>query len=218
MNDLKNAQTERLSMATRVARDIPEGWNVNLGIGIPTMIADLVPQEREVIFQSENGILAFGPAPKKGEEDFWLVNAGKQHITLRAGGAYFSQAESFAMIRGGHLDLCVLGAYEVTANGDLANWSTAQEGMAPAVGGAMDLAAGAKRVWVVMEHTTRQGEPRILNQLKLPATARGVVSRIYTNLCTIDVQPTGLEVVELVDGITFTDVKRLTATPLRQRS
>ena len=147
----------RVEMAARVARDIPEGWYVNLGIGIPTAIADHVPLEREVIFHSENGVLGMGPAPPKDKIDPWLINAGKQYVTLRQGGSFCHHADSFSMIRGGHLDLCVLGAFQVAENGDIANWATSENDTAPAVGGAMDLAAGAKRLWVLMEHTTKDG-------------------------------------------------------------
>ena len=147
----------RVEMAARVARDIPEGWYVNLGIGIPTAVADHVPLEREVIFHSENGVLGMGPAPPKDKIDPWLINAGKQYVTLRQGGSFCHHADSFSMIRGGHLDLCVLGAFQVAENGDIANWATSENDTAPAVGGAMDLAAGAKRLWVLMEHTTKDG-------------------------------------------------------------
>ncbi len=150
----------RVEMAARVARDIPEGWYVNLGIGIPTAVADHVPLEREVIFHSENGVLGMGPAPPKDQIDPWLINAGKQYVTLRQGGSFCHHADSFSMIRGGHLDLCVLGAFQVAENGDIANWATSENDTAPAVGGAMDLAAGAKRLWVLMEHTTKDGTSR----------------------------------------------------------
>ncbi len=153
---------DRVAMAARVAQDIPEGWWVNLGIGIPVLVADHVPLEREVIFHSENGVLGMGPAPAADAVNPWLINAGKTHVTLRAGGSYVHHADSFALIRGGHLDLCVLGAFEVAENGDIANWSRSDNDFAPAVGGAMDLAAGAKRLWAVMEHTTKSGEPRLV--------------------------------------------------------
>ena len=192
----------RTSLAARIASDIPEGWYVNLGIGIPTLVADFVPSDREVIFHSENGILGVGPAPAPEAIDYWLVNAGKRYVSLRKGGAYFDQAESFAMIRGRHIDLCVLGAFEVDDRGNIANWSVGQEGVPPAVGGAMDLAAAAKRVWVAMEHTTKNGSPRIVRELTLPLTAVGAVSRIYTNLCVLDVKSDGLHAVELADGVT----------------
>jgi 3-oxoadipate CoA-transferase beta subunit len=195
--------SNRVQMAARVARDIPEGWYVNLGIGIPTMIADQVPAEREVIFHSENGVLGMGPAPAPDAVDPWLINAGKQHITLRQGGAYVHHADSFAMIRGGHLDLCVLGAFEVADNGDIANWATSENDTAPAVGGAMDLAAGAKRLWVVMEHTTKDGRPRLVTKCSYPLTAPRAVSRVYTNLAVLDIAPQGFVVVEMVPGLTL---------------
>jgi 3-oxoadipate CoA-transferase beta subunit len=177
----------RQQMAARVAHDIPEGWFVNLGIGIPTMVADHVPVEREVILHSENGILGMGPAPDK--VNAWLVNAGKQPVTLRPGGSFFHHADSFGMIRGGHIDLCVLGAFEVAENGDIANWATSENDNAPAVGGAMDLAVGAKRLWVVMEHTTKDGKPKLVERCSYPLTAMGAVQRIYTNLAVVDVVP-----------------------------
>ena len=158
----------RTQMAARVAQDIPEGWFVNLGIGIPTMVADHVPEDREVILHSENGILGMGPAPTPDKVNVWLENAGKQHVTLRRGGSFFHHADSFAMIRGGHIDLCVLGAFEVAETGDLANWATSDNEAAPAVGGAMDLAAGAKRVWVVSEHTTKDGTPKLVERCAYP--------------------------------------------------
>ena len=162
----------RVEMAARVARDIPEGWYVNLGIGIPTAIADHVPLEREVIFHSENGVLGMGPAPPKDKIDPWLINAGKQYVTLRQGGSFCHHADSFSMIRGGHLDLCVLGAFQVAENGDIANWATSENDTAPAVGGAMDLAAGAKRLWVLMEHTTKDGTSKLVHRCSYPLTAR----------------------------------------------
>ncbi|WP_144184612.1 3-oxoacid CoA-transferase subunit B [Elioraea rosea] len=193
----------RTQMAARVAADIPEGWIVNLGIGIPTLVADHVPEDREVIFHSENGVIGVGPAPAEDARDPWLINAGKQHVTLRTGGAYVHHADSFALIRGGHLDLCVLGAFEVAENGDIANWSTGANEKAPAVGGAMDLAAGARRLWVVMEHTTKDGRPRLVRRCSYPLTALGAVKRIYTNLAVIDVEPRGFVVREMIPGLTL---------------
>jgi 3-oxoadipate CoA-transferase beta subunit len=204
----------RKQMAARIAEDIPEGWYVNLGIGIPTMIADYVPEDREVIFHSENGILGVGPAPDEDKVSPWLINAGKQPITLRKGGSYFNQAESFAIIRGGHLDLCVLGAYEVAQNGDIANWATSADDAAPAVGGAMDLAAGTRRLWVIMEHLTRDGRPKLTKKCSYPVTATGVVQRIYTNLAVLDVEKSGLRVVEMVPGISFEQLQDLTDAEL----
>jgi 3-oxoadipate CoA-transferase beta subunit len=193
----------RTQMAARVAADIPEGWIVNLGIGIPTLVADHVPEDREVIFHSENGVIGVGPAPAEDARDPWLINAGKQHITLRTGGAYVHHADSFALIRGGHLDLCVLGAFEVAENGDIANWSTGANEKAPAVGGAMDLAAGARRLWVVMEHTTKDGRARLVQRCSYPLTALGAVKRIYTNLAVIDVEARGFVVREMIAGMTL---------------
>jgi len=204
----------RKAMAARVADDIPEGWYVNLGIGMPTMIADYVPDEREVVIHSENGIVGMGPAPTPEQDDPWLINAGKQRVTLRKGGAYVHQADSFAIIRGGHLDLCVLGAFEVAENGDIANWSTGGSDMAPAVGGAMDLSAGAKRIWVVMEHTTKDGRPRLVRRCGYPLTAPGVVKRIYTNLAVIDVTPEGFRLVEMIPGLTREELQARTDAPL----
>jgi 3-oxoadipate CoA-transferase beta subunit len=192
----------RAQMASRLAQDIPEGWYVNLGIGIPTLVAGYVPAEREVIFHSENGILGMGAPPPADQIDPWLINAGKQAVTLLDGGSYFHHADSFTMIRGGHIDLAVLGAFEVGESGDLANWTTSATESAPAVGGAMDLAAGAKRVWVLMEHTTKEGQPKLVRHCSYPLTAPAVVSRIYTNLAVLDVTPKGLQVVEMVPGLT----------------
>lgn len=207
----------RTGMATRLADDIPEGWYVNLGIGIPTKVADHVPLDREVVFHSENGILGMGPAAAEADINPWLVNAGKQHVTLRPGGAYFHHADSFAMIRGGHIDLCVLGAFEVASNGDIANWTTSENDAAPAVGGAMDLAAGAKRVWVLMEHTTKDGQPKLVRKCSYPLTAPGVVRRIYTNLAVIDVTPDGFEVAAMAPGLGPDDLQARTGDRLRFR-
>ena len=191
----------RDAMAARLARDVPEGWYVNLGIGIPTMVADHVPVEREVIFHSENGVLGMGPAPVADRVDPWLINAGKKHVTLRMGGSYCHHADSFAMIRGGHLDLCVLGAFEVAANGDIANWATSENDTAPAVGGAMDLAAGAKRLWVIMEHTTKDGRPKLVERCGYPLTALAVVTQVYTNYAVLDVTERGFVVIDLAPGV-----------------
>jgi 3-oxoadipate CoA-transferase, beta subunit len=205
----------RTEMARRVAQDIPEGWYVNLGIGIPTMVADHIPNGHEVFLHSENGILGMGPAPPPDQVDPWMINAGKQHVTLVKGGCFFHHADSFAMIRGGHIDLCVLGAFEVAQNGDLANWATSAADAAPAVGGAMDLAVGAKRIWVVTEHTTKEGTPKLVQQCSYPLTALGAVSRIYTNLAVIDVTAAGFVVREMVRGMTLRDLQTRTAAPLR---
>jgi 3-oxoacid CoA-transferase B subunit len=209
----------RTQMAARVAQDIPEGWFVNLGIGIPTMVADHVPAEREVILHSENGILGMGPAPAPDAVNPWLVNAGKQPVTLRPGGSFFHHADSFAMIRGGHIDLCVLGAFEVAENGDIANWATSENDTAPAVGGAMDLAAGAKRLWVVMEHATKDGRPKLVERCGYPLTAMGVVQRIYTNLAVVDVVPgRGFVVREIVPGLSLAELRAKTGAQLHADS
>lgn len=209
----------RTQMAARVAQDIPEGWFVNLGIGIPTMVGDHVPMDREVILHSENGILGMGPAPAPDQVNAWLVNAGKQPVTLRRGGSFFHHADSFGMIRGGHIDLCVLGAFEVAANGDIANWATSENDSAPAVGGAMDLAAGAKRLWVVMEHTTKDGAPKLVERCSYPLTAMGAVQRVFTNLAVIDVVPgRGFVVREIVPGLSLADLQTKTGATLHTES
>jgi 3-oxoadipate CoA-transferase beta subunit len=204
----------RNEMAARVARDVPEGWYVNLGIGAPLQVADHVPAEREVIFHSENGVLGMGPAPAPDEINRWLINAGKQYVTLRSGGSYMHHADSFALIRGGYLDLCVLGAFQVAENGDLANWSTSDNDSAPAVGGAMDLAVGARQVWVLMEHQTKSGESRLVRRCTYPLTALGVVKRVYTNLAVLDVTAEGFTVREMVEGLTLEALQKLTDAPL----
>ena len=201
-------------MAARVAQDIPEGAIVNLGIGLPTLVANHLPRDREIILHSENGILGMGPAPAKGEEDWDLINAGKQPVTLLPGGAYFHHADSFAMMRGGHLDYCVLGAFQVAANGDLANWHTGAPDAIPAVGGAMDLASGAKQVFVMMEHTTKDGAAKIVERCTYPLTGIGCVSRIYTDLAVIDVTAQGLQALEWVSGLSFEQLCAVTAAPL----
>lgn len=205
---------DRRGMAARLARDIPEGWYVNLGVGLPTQVANLVPPEREVVFHSENGILGMGPTPAPGALDPWLVNAGKLPVTLKPGAALFHHADSFGMIRGGHIDLCVLGSFEVACNGDIANWTTDSEDKTPAVGGAMDLAVGARRLWVIMEHTTKQGKPRLVRRCSLPLTALGAVSRVYTNLAVLEVTGSGFVVRELMAGVTVGELQELTGAPL----
>ena len=206
----------RDQMAAQVARDIPEGAYVNLGIGLPTLVGNHLPVDREVFLHSENGILGMGPAPAPGHEDWDLVNAGKQPVTLLVGGAYFHHADSFAMMRGGHLDICVLGAFQVSASGDLANWHTGAPDAMPAVGGAMDLAIGAKRTFVMMEHTTKSGEPKIVAQCSYPLTGVACVKRIYTDLAVIDVTPEGLLAREWVEGLSFDELASLTGAPLRR--
>jgi len=204
----------REQLAARVAHDIPEGAYVNLGIGLPTLVANHLPKDREILLQSENGLLGMGPAPKPGQEDTDLINAGKQPVTLLTGGAYFHHGDSFAMMRGGHLDICVLGAFQVAANGDLANWHTGAPDAIPAVGGAMDLAIGAKQVWVMMEHLTRSGESKIVARCTYPLTGIGCVTRVYTDLAVIDVTKRGLQVTEIVPGLSFAELERLTGVPL----
>ncbi len=208
----------RGEMAARLARDIPEGWYVNLGIGAPLQVADHVPPEREVIFHSENGVLGMGPAPAAGAINRWLINAGKQYVTLRDGGAYMHHADSFGLIRGGHLDLCVLGAFQVAENGDLANWSMSDNDSAPAVGGAMDLAVGARQVWVMMEHQTKSGASRLVRRCSYPLTAVGVVKRVYTNLAVLDVTAEGFAVRDMVEGLTLDALQKMTDAPVRSAS
>ncbi|MGD1324468.1 CoA transferase subunit B [Pandoraea pnomenusa] len=204
----------RDQMAARVAQDIPDGAYVNLGIGLPTAVANHLPAEKEIILQSENGVIGMGPAPAEGEEDEDLINAGKQPVTLKPGGAFFHHADSFAMMRGGHLDFCVLGAFQVSKTGDLANWHTGAPDAIPAVGGAMDLASGAKQVFVMMEHQTKQGESKIVEQCTYPLTGVGCVTRIYTDLAVIDVTPEGLRVIDMVEGLSFDELQRITGVTL----
>ena len=206
----------RDQMAARVARDIPEGAYVNLGIGLPTLVANHLPKDREILLHSENGVLAMGPAPAPGAEDPDLINAGKQPVTLLPGGAYFHHADSFAMMRGGHLDFCVLGAFQVSKTGDLANWHTGAPDAIPAVGGAMDLAIGARQVFVMMEHQTKTGDSKLVERSTYPLTGIGCVNRIYTDLAVIDVTPSGLQLVETVEGLSFDELVRLTGVPLRR--
>jgi len=200
----------RDEMAARIARDIPDGSYVNLGIGLPTLVANHLAPDREVFLHSENGILGMGPAPARGEEDPDLLNAGKQPVTLLAGGAYFHHADSFAMIRGGHVDICVLGAFQVSVAGDLANWHTGEPDTIPAVGGAMDLAVGARRVFVMMEHLTKKGDPKVVARCTYPLTAARCVSRIYTDMAVLDVVPGGLTVVDIVDGLSLAELRQCT--------
>ena len=206
----------RDQMAARVAKDIPEGAVVNLGIGLPTLVGNHLPADKEILLHSENGLLGMGPAPAPGEEDGDLINAGKQPVTIKAGGSYFHHADSFAMMRGGHLDFCLLGAFQVSEKGDLANWHTGAPGAIPAVGGAMDLAIGAKQVFVMMEHLTKQGESKVVPQCTYPLTGIGCVTRIYTDLATIDVTADGLVARDLVEGLSFDELQRLTGVTLIQ--
>ena len=201
-------------LARRVAQDIPDGAYVNLGIGQPTAVANHIPPGREIILHSENGILGMGPAPAAGQEDYDLINAGKQPVTLRPGGAFFHHADSFAMMRGGHLDVCVLGAFQVSVTGDLANWSTGEPGAIPAVGGAMDLAVGARQTWVMMDLLTKKGESKIVAQCTYPLTAIACVKRIYTDLATFECTPQGLRLIDAVDGLPFDELQRLVGQPI----
>ncbi len=203
-------------MASRVAQDIPEGAYVNLGIGLPTIVANHLPRDREIILHTENGLLGMGPAPEPGREDLDLINAGKQPVSALAGASFFHHADSFAMMRGGHLDFCVLGAFQVSVDGDLANWHTGAQEAIPAVGGAMDLAIGAKHVYVMMEHLTKKGESKIVPNCTYPLTGIKCVNRIFTDLAVIDVTPRGLEVVEIVEGLSFDELGRLSGVPLRR--
>ena len=204
----------REQIVQRVAKDIPEGSYVNLGIGLPTKIANYLDADIEIFLQSENGVLGMGPAPAKGDEDSDLINAGKEFITLLKGGSFFHHGDSFTMMRGGHIDICVLGAFQVAQNGDLANWHTGSPDAIPAVGGAMDLAIGARNVFVTMEHVTKNGEAKIVEQCSYPLTGMNCVNRIYTDLAVIDVTPKGLVVTEMVSGLTLDELQKLTDAPL----
>ena len=205
----------RNEMAARVARDIPDGAVVNLGIGLPTLVANHLPKDREVLLHSENGVLGMGPAPADADIDWDLINAGKQPVTLLNGGSYFHHADSFAMMRGGHLDFCVLGAFQVSVGGDLANWHTGAADAIPAVGGAMALAIGAKKTYVMMDHQTKGGESKIVPLCTYPLTGVGCVSRIYTDLATIDVTPEGLRVIDMVEGLDLAELQRLSGVPMQ---
>jgi 3-oxoadipate CoA-transferase, beta subunit len=196
-------------LAARVAQDIYEGATVNLGIGMPTLVANHIPASREVLLHSENGILGMGPAPAEGEEDYDLINAGKQPVTLLKGGSFFHHADSFAMMRGGHLDICVLGAFQVSATGDLANWHTGEKDAIPAVGGAMDLAVGAKQTWVMMDLLTKQGVSKIVQSCTYPLTGIACVKRIYSDLATLACTPQGLKLIDKVDGIDHNELEKL---------
>jgi 3-oxoadipate CoA-transferase beta subunit len=206
----------RSELARRVAEDIEEGWYVNLGIGIPLLVSDYIPEGRHVMFHSENGLVGMGPKPTPETFDPWLVNAGKQHVTIQPGGALVHHADSFALIRGGHLDLCVLGAYQVSGRGDLANWATNDINIAPGVGGAMDLVVGAKRVWIITDHTTKAGEPKLVDVCTYPLTATGVVTRVYSSLAIIDVDKTGMTVRAMAPGLGFDELQDKTGVELRR--
>ncbi len=204
----------REEMAQRLAQDIPNGSYVNLGIGIPELVARFVPEGRTLIYHTENGLLGMGPSPEEGKGDPELINAGKRHVTANPGAAFFHHADSFSMIRGGHIDLCVLGAMQVSQHGDLANWSTGAPDAIPAVGGAMDLCAGVKSVYVITQHTTKQGEPKLVERCTYPLTGVGVITRVYTDLAVIDVTPDGFRIAELSPGVDFDFVQQRTGAPL----
>ena len=202
-------------LAARVARDIHDGAYVNLGIGMPTLVANHLPPGVEVVLHSENGILGMGPAPAAGEEDYDLINAGKQPVTLLPGGCFFHQADSFGMMRGGHIDICVLGAFQVSATGDLANWSTGEPDAIPAVGGAMDLAAGARQTWVMMDLLSKTGESKVVQACTYPLTGVGCVKRIYTDLATLECTPQGLRLIDTVEGLAHAELERLMGLPVQ---
>jgi 3-oxoadipate CoA-transferase beta subunit len=204
----------RDQMAARVAQDIADGSVVNLGIGLPTLIANHLTAGREVILQSENGIIGMGPAPAPGAEDYDLTNAGKQPVTLLPGGSFFHHADSFAMMRGGHLDICVLGAFQVSATGDLANWHTGEKDAIPAVGGAMDLATGARQTWVMMDLLTRQGQSKLVERCTYPLTGIGCVKRVYTDLATFECTTRGLKLIDAVDGLSHAELEKLVGLPI----
>jgi 3-oxoadipate CoA-transferase beta subunit len=214
MSSISYQKRSKEQLAQRVAQDIHDGAYVNLGIGMPTLVANHLPAGIEVILQSENGILGMGPAPAAGDEDYDLINAGKQPVTLLAGGAYFHHADSFGMMRGGHLDICVLGAFQVSATGDLANWSTGEKDAIPAVGGAMDLAIGAKQTWVMMDLLTKKGESKVVSQCAYPITGIGCVKRIYSELATLECTPKGLLLVDMVDGLTHAELEKMLGLPI----
>ena len=202
-------------LAKRVAQDIHDGAYVNLGIGMPTLVANHLPQGVEVVLHSENGILGMGAAPEPGQEDYDLINAGKQPVTLLPGGAFFHHADSFAMMRGGHLDICVLGAFQVSATGDLANWSTGEAGSIPAVGGAMDLAIGAKQTWVMMDLLTKKGESKLVHQGTYPPTGLACVKRVYTDLATFACTPDGLQLIDAVQGLSREALEGIVGLPIK---
>lgn len=216
VNTDKKIGWSRAEMAQKVALDIPDGSYVNLGIGIPEMVADFVPEGRELIYQTENGLLGMGPVPEEGTGDRELVNAGKKYVTTIPGAAYFHHADSFGMIRGGHIDICVLGAMQVSKRGDLANWSTGAKDAIPAVGGAMDLVAGVKRIFVITQHVTKHGDPKIVDECSFPLTGKEVVERIYTDLAILDIKKEGLFVREMGPNVNFDYLQKLTGTKLNQ--
>ncbi len=206
----------REEMAQNIARDIADGSYVNLGIGMPELVANYIPENREVVFHTENGLLGIGPSPPEGQEDDEMINAGKKPVTANKGAAFFHHADSFAMVRGGHIDICVLGAFQISENGDLANWSTGEPKAIPAVGGAMDLVQGVKHVIVITKHTTKDGTPKIVKECSYPLTGKAVVDRIYTDLAIIDVTDKGLFVKEMAPGVDFETLQYKTSAPLNQ--
>jgi 3-oxoadipate CoA-transferase beta subunit len=205
---------DRKAIAQRVAQDIPEGAYVNLGIGLPTMVANFLPVDKDVFLQSENGLLGMGPAPAEDDIDWDLINAGKQPVTLLTGGSFFHHGDSFTMMRGGHIDICVMGAFQVSVNGDLANWHTGTPDAIPAVGGAMDLAVGAKQVFVMMDLQTKTGESKLVEKCSYPLTGIGCVSRIYSDVAIFEVGPKGAHVIEMVDGLSLDELRRITGVDL----
>jgi 3-oxoadipate CoA-transferase beta subunit len=209
MSNTSVKKWDRAQMAARVARDLADGAVVNLGIGLPTLVANHLPAGREIILHSENGVIGIGPAPAEGEQDYDLINAGKQPVTLLPGGCFFHHADSFAMMRGGHLDVCVLGAFQVSVMGDLANWHTGAPDAIPAVGGAMDLAIGAKKTWVMMEYLTREGQAKLVDKCSYPLTGVGCVSRIYADLAVIDLIDGQAHVIDLIPGLSFDALQAL---------
>jgi 3-oxoadipate CoA-transferase beta subunit len=214
MSSISYQKRSKEQLAQRVAQDIHDGAYVNLGIGMPTLVANHLPAGIEVILQSENGILGMGPAPAAGDEDYDLINAGKQPVTLLKGGAYFHHADSFGMMRGGHLDICVLGAFQVSVTGDLANWSTGEKDAIPAVGGAMDLAIGAKQTWVMMDLLTKKGDSKVVRECGYPITGIGCVKRIYSELATLECTPQGLLLIDMVDGLTHAELEKMLGLPI----
>lgn len=213
-NSKQQVGRTRDEMAIRLAIDIPDGSYVNLGIGIPELVAKYVPEGREFIYHTENGLLGMGPSPEEGAGDPELINAGKRHVTANPGASFFHHADSFSMIRGGHLDLCVLGALQVSKDGDLANWSTGAKDAIPAVGGAMDLVAGVKSIYVITQHCTKNGDPKLVTSCTYPLTGCGVVNRIYTDLAVIEITADGFQLIELSPGVTFDEVQERTGAPL----
>ena len=213
--DTEKKGWNREEMAELAARDIPDGSYVNLGIGIPELVAKFVPEGREFIYHTENGLLGMGPAPEPGQEDSELINAGKKAVTTNPGASFFHHADSFTMIRGGHIDVCVLGAMQISQHGDLANWSTGAADAIPAVGGAMDLVAGVQTIFVISQHVTKQGDAKLVKECTYPLTGKGVVTRIYTDLAIMDITPNGFQVRELAPGVSFEEVCEKTDAPVQ---